>query len=314
METSKPTPYTVKKLRIESVTASGELRPAPIDLNELIASFSYRENTISSAEYRPESYPAVVLRIRRPQSTVSVFYSGRFNINTKSDETEKAVRRFKTVLKSHLNREFEVSYKINNVVGSGVLNQEIDCGVLGTLFPSSKKAFGEGHRIYVGDSKANFVYYPSGKIIGTGFASSEEIKTKLDNQIELINKNLDSLEKTRKEVCFTERTVPAIRSYYDLIKKAKSEYNIGFTDEERLKGRQYLERFLDNASKQKGNLRGNPGTFGAATIYLLAESNPSINKLGNKRLTENDVAYLAGLSDATVRNAKKRMIESIENI
>ena len=305
MEKSKPTPYSIGEFGIENIIASGELRPAPIDLNEVVKYLV--------AEFRPEKLPGAVIRFRRPDTMATIYHSGKFSMNVKSDEIKKAARKFKRILRASLNKPFKLSYEVKNVVGSGSLNQGIDCGTLGAIFPNSKKAFGEGHRVYVGDSKANFVYFPSGKVVGIAFDSTEKIRTELDNQIGLINRNLDSVEESRKGICFMERSVPAIRSYYALVNKAASN-GVKLSTEDRLRGRQYIERFLENEASQKHNLGNRPGTFGAATLYLLAESNPSINDIRYKRLPQRVISELTGLTEVSIRSAKDRMLKSIGNI
>ena len=126
-----------------------------------------------------------------------------------------------------------------------------------------------------------------------------------------------------------ERTRPAIISYYDLIKRVDEELDLKFTTEERLRGRHYLERFLDEKAKRKESLGVNPEAIGAAALYILGLNVTESDKLALaekdlpsylpksnyvRKLTQKDLSILLDQTDVTLRRAKDIMLETVEDL
>jgi len=330
----KLVPYSVERFESENVISSGKIEPVPKMwghvrkiLGALPEAKPYPWKRKESDAFRY----AARLYLRRPKSVVSIFGSGKITISARNgSDTKGSVREFKRILKKTLGMSFKVDHDVKNVVGSGVLNQGIECGVLGTVFPNSKKVFGEGYRVYVeGSEGANIAYWPSGKVLGIGFKSFDEMRTELDNQIETINENLDVIEKETKNVCFMERTRPAIISYYNLIKEVEERKGVKFTTEERVRGRYYLERFLDEKAKRKESLGTGPESMGAAALYILAQNVAEADKLALaektlprysskhlyvRKLRQADLSTILGRTEVTIRKAKAVILETVGDL
>jgi len=329
--------YSVKRFESENVVSSGKIEPRPKmwrDVKKILEDIPETKPPFWKKPLKGKGWefggPAR-LYFRRPKSMVSLFYDGKITITARSEtDTKRAIGKFKRILKETLGPSFKVDYNVQNVVGTGTLNQGIECGALGALFPSSKKAWGEGHRVYVKGSKGpNIAYWPSGKVVAVGFKSFDDMRAELDKQIKRINKNLGVIEKETKRVCFMERTRPAIISYYDLIKRVDEELDLKFTTEERLRGRHYLERFLDEKAKRKESLGVNPEAIGAAALYILGLNVTESDKLALaekdlpsylpksnyvRKLTQKDLSILLDQTDVTLRRAKDIMLETVEDL
>ena len=201
--------YELIDFRVETVMASGKVKPR-ISLNELVKRYP------SLIEYKPEKWYCAIFRLISPRSRFIFYDTEKVTIN--SLDVHGAVKKMKEILKDKFQINFSIEYKVSNVMGHGRLNEGVECGLLRSIFPNSKKAFGEGVRIHL-SKKENITIFPSGKIIATGFSSEKMMKEKLNGLVDKINANLQKAEDEKLRYCTIERAEPLIRSYYDYIQK-----------------------------------------------------------------------------------------------
>jgi len=76
-----------REIRIENVVASGALNN-PVDLGAVVKAFPH-------VEYRPEVFPGLAFRLKKPKTCTLIFYSGRM-VCTRA-KSERAAR--KAILK-----------------------------------------------------------------------------------------------------------------------------------------------------------------------------------------------------------------------
>jgi hypothetical protein len=307
--------FKTEYLFVENVLATGTVEP-PVDLEEMV-------RTYPDVRYRYENFPSVYYYMKAPRATLRFFDSGKINIASRTElYLGKVVREMEKKL-TMLGTKHKIHYTIKNVTCSGGLNEGLECGVLRSIFPDSKKALGEGVRVYV-KGKKGFSIYPSGKIISFGFTSYGETDRSLKEVLEKINRNLDRAMEEKTEVCFIERGEPLISSFYkylsmvDKYVKAKGDYvhhlarearNEGlalnpFTDEERLRGRFDLERFLEIKSREKNNLGATVETIAAAEIYRLG-------RLNRRFFTQHLISEACDIAEPSLRNGHKLLEQTL---
>lgn len=109
------------KYKIENVVASVEV-DAKIDLNLLA-------RKQRDAEYNPEQFPGLMLRVKNPKATILVFNSGRMVITglRRESEAEKAVENvIAKIRKAGITVSGTPKITIQNIVASGDLHSRVD--------------------------------------------------------------------------------------------------------------------------------------------------------------------------------------------
>jgi transcription initiation factor TFIID TATA-box-binding protein len=109
------------KYKIENVVASVEV-DAKIDLNLLA-------RKQRDAEYNPEQFPGLMLRVKNPKATILVFNSGRMVITglRRESEAEKAVENvIAKIRKAGITVSGVPKITIQNIVASGDLHSRVD--------------------------------------------------------------------------------------------------------------------------------------------------------------------------------------------
>ena len=153
------------KYKIENVVASVEV-DAKIDLNLLA-------RKQRDAEYNPEQFPGLMLRVKNPKATILVFNSGRMVITGLRRESE-AERAVENVVAKIRRAGIPVSgtpkITVQNIVASGDLHSRVDldmaqmalerCLYEPEVFP------GLIYRMKV--PKAVFLIFSSGRIVCAG--------------------------------------------------------------------------------------------------------------------------------------------------
>ena len=163
-------------VKIENVVASGSLKHG-IDLNALVKAFP-------EAEYRPEQFPGVIFRLKKPKTATLIFGSGKMVCTGARSEREsgKALRKVVRILKKGgiviMGRP---EIKVVNVVASASLGRGVD--LLG--FYEAEVSLG-GKIIYepeqfpgliyrMNDPKAVILLFTSGNLVCTGAKKEEEV-------------------------------------------------------------------------------------------------------------------------------------------
>jgi len=114
-------PKTKAIIKIQNVVASATLNQK-VDLNAIVKSFP-------GVEYRPEQFPGLVFRLRRPKTATLIFTSGKMVCT--GAKSEKEARRavmnvIKELKKGGIIIISKPELKIQNIVASASLGGKID--------------------------------------------------------------------------------------------------------------------------------------------------------------------------------------------
>ena len=163
-------------IKIENVVASGILKHG-IDLNAVVRAFP-------DVEYRPEEFPGLIFRLKRPKTATLIFASGKMVCTGARSEREcrralmKVVREMK---KAGIIIVGKTEIKIQNVVASANLSGWIDLmgvyemerGMRGRILYEPEQFPGLIYRM--NDPKVVVLLFASGKLVCTGARKEEEV-------------------------------------------------------------------------------------------------------------------------------------------
>jgi transcription initiation factor TFIID TATA-box-binding protein len=178
-------PEVIASIRIENVVASATLNQR-IDLNAVVKGYP-------GVEYRPEQFPGLVFRLKRPKTATLIFNSGKMVCTGAKSEKEskravmKVVRELK---KSGIIIIGKPELKIQNIVASanlaGLIDLERSAYTLGRTMYEPEQFPGLIYRMDI--PKVVILLFASGKLVCTGAKKEEEVYeavTKLHETIEL---------------------------------------------------------------------------------------------------------------------------------
>ena len=177
-------PKVVASIRIENVVASATLNQK-IDLNAVVKGYP-------GVEYRPEQFPGLVFRLKRPKTATLIFNSGKMVCTGAKSEKEskravmKVIRELK---KSGIIIIGKPELKIQNIVASANLSGLIDL---------ERAAYSLGRKMYEPEQFPGLIYrmdepkvvillFASGKLVCTGAKQEEDVYeavTKLHETLE----------------------------------------------------------------------------------------------------------------------------------
>jgi transcription initiation factor TFIID TATA-box-binding protein len=169
---------------IQNVVASATLGQ-DLDLSSIVRAFP-------SVEYRPESFPGLVFRLKKPKTATLIFSSGKMVCTGAKSERQsrKAVMKVVEDLKRNgIVISGKADIQIQNIVASVVLGGFID---LEKAIYSLERAMYEPEQfpglIYrMDEPKVVILIFSSGKLVCTGAKKEEEVHravTKLQETLE----------------------------------------------------------------------------------------------------------------------------------
>jgi transcription initiation factor TFIID TATA-box-binding protein len=158
-------PKVKAQVSIENVVASATLNQK-VDLNSVVKGYP-------GVEYRPEQFPGLVFRLKRPKTATLIFSSGKMVCTGAKSEKEakRAVMKvIKELKKGGIIIIGKPEVKIQNIVASGALGGMIDL---------EKAAYTLGHAMYEPEQFPGLIYrmdepkvvillFASGKLVCTG--------------------------------------------------------------------------------------------------------------------------------------------------
>lgn len=173
-------------IKIENVVASATLNQK-VDLNAIVKSFP-------GVEYRPEQFPGLVFRLKKPKTATLIFNSGKMVCTGAKSEKEAKRAVLKVIRELKRNGIVIVSkpeLKIQNIVASGNLYGKID---LEKCAYTLEKTMYEPEQfpglIYrMAEPKVVILLFASGKLVCTGakqegdvYESVEKLHAKLEDE------------------------------------------------------------------------------------------------------------------------------------
>jgi transcription initiation factor TFIID TATA-box-binding protein len=170
-------PKVKAKLSIENVVASATLNQK-VDLNAVVKGYP-------GVEYRPEQFPGLVFRLKRPKTATLIFSSGKMVCTGAKSEKEarRAVMKVvKELKKGGIIIISKPEMKIQNIVASGIL---------GGLIDLEKAAYTLEHAMYEPEQFPGLIYrmaepkvvillFASGKLVCTGAKKEQDVFDAVD--------------------------------------------------------------------------------------------------------------------------------------
>lgn len=165
-------PDSKDSISIENVVASATLNQK-VDLNAVVKGYP-------GVEYRPEQFPGLVFRLKRPKTATLIFSSGKMVCTGAKSEKEarRAVMKvIKELKKGGIIIISKPEMKIQNIVASGNLGGMIDL---------EKAAYSLGRSMYEPEQFPGLIYrmeepkvvillFASGKLVCTGAKKEEDV-------------------------------------------------------------------------------------------------------------------------------------------
>ena len=177
-------PDSEDSIRIENVVASVTLNQR-FDLNAIVKSFP-------GVEYRPEKFPGLVFRLKKPKTAILIFNTGKM-ICTGAKSERKAKQAVKKVVKELKNSGIIIpgkpEIKVVNMVASANLLGRVELEEatynLGKTMYEPEQFPGLIYRM--DEPKVVFLLFSSGKLVCTGATKEEDVYTavaKLHKELE----------------------------------------------------------------------------------------------------------------------------------
>ena len=165
-------PKTRATISIENVVASATLNQR-VDLNAIVKGFP-------GVEYRPEQFPGLVFRLKRPKTATLIFNSGKMVCTGARSENE-ARRAIMNVVKELKKGGIVIirkpELKIQNIVASASLSGKIDLeqavGKLGKTMYEPEQFPGLIYRM--DEPKVVILLFASGKLVCTGAKKEQDV-------------------------------------------------------------------------------------------------------------------------------------------
>ncbi len=162
---------------LENVVASATLNQK-VDLNAVVKGYP-------GVEYRPEQFPGLVFRLKRPKTATLIFSSGKMVCTGAKSEKEsrRAVMKVvKELKKGGIIIISKPEVKIQNIVASGILGGMIDL---------EKAAYTLSRTMYEPEQFPGLIYrmeqpkvvillFASGKLVCTGAKKEEDVYVAVD--------------------------------------------------------------------------------------------------------------------------------------
>lgn len=165
-------PQVTASVNIENVVASAILKQR-IDLNSVVKAFP-------NVEYRPEQFPGLVFRLKKPKTATLIFNSGKMVCTGAKSERQakKAVRKVVQELKDNGILIVEkADIEVQNIVASASLGGKIDLEKstvsLGRTMYEPEQFPGLIYRM--SEPKVVILLFASGKLVCTGAKKEKEV-------------------------------------------------------------------------------------------------------------------------------------------
>lgn len=170
--------------RIENVVAS-------VTLNQKLNLEKIAER-VPNAEYSPEQFPGLVLRIPKPKTATLVFSSGKMVCTGAKSEKEvrKAVNAIISLLRSYdIDVKGEPIIEIQNIVASANLKALVDLEKAAYLLENSMYEPEQfpGLIFRMDEPKVVLLIFSSGKVVCTGARKEEEVREAIINLYNKLN-------------------------------------------------------------------------------------------------------------------------------
>ncbi|MFA5060937.1 MAG: TATA-box-binding protein [Candidatus Pacearchaeota archaeon] len=157
--------------------------------------------TQPNTEYNPDTFPGLVLRIKKPKSAVLVFSSGNLVCTgTKSIAQVKEVVQqvIKQLRKIGVNVTAKPKITVQNIVASGAINLDLNLNTLALELENTEYEPEQfpGLVYKLDEPTATFLLFSNGKLVCTGTKN----KAQLEDSMVQLNKNIRAVLKRIKKM------------------------------------------------------------------------------------------------------------------
>jgi len=157
--------------------------------------------TQPNTEYNPDTFPGLVLRVKKPKSAVLVFSSGNLVCTgTKSvaqvkEVVQQVIRQLKKV---NVHVKIKPKITVQNIVASGAINLDLNLNTLALELENTEYEPEQfpGLVYKLEDPTATFLLFSNGKLVCTGTKN----KAQLDDSMVQLNKNVRAALRRIKEI------------------------------------------------------------------------------------------------------------------
>ena len=165
-------PKTKAVIKIQNVVASATLNQR-VDLNAVVKSYP-------GVEYRPEQFPGLVFRLKRPKTATLIFSSGKM-VCTGAKSEKESRRAVMTVVKELKKGGIIIirkpEFKVVNIVASarlgGRIELELAVGTLGKTMYEPEQFPGLIYRM--DEPRVVILLFASGKLVCTGAKKEQDV-------------------------------------------------------------------------------------------------------------------------------------------
>ncbi|BDR92134.1 TATA-box-binding protein [Vulcanisaeta souniana] len=159
--------------RIENIVATVNLG-VDLDLDKLA-------ERLPAAEYNPEQFPGLILRLQRPKISALIFRTGKMVCTGAKSENElkRAVKELVRLLNEHgADVPITPEIQVQNIVASGNLHAEVDIEKSALMLENSMYEPEQfpGLIYRMDDPKVVLLIFSSGKIVCTGAKKEMQVK------------------------------------------------------------------------------------------------------------------------------------------
>ncbi|MGC9152663.1 MAG: TATA-box-binding protein [Vulcanisaeta sp.] len=159
--------------RIENIVATVNLG-VDLDLDKLA-------ERLPAAEYNPEQFPGLILRLQRPKISALIFRTGKMVCTGAKSENElkRAVKELVRLLNEHgADVPLTPEIQVQNIVASGNLHAEVDIEKSALMLENSMYEPEQfpGLIYRMDDPKVVLLIFSSGKIVCTGAKKEAQVK------------------------------------------------------------------------------------------------------------------------------------------
>ncbi|MFH1711321.1 MAG: TATA-box-binding protein [Nanoarchaeota archaeon] len=182
---------TLGSLKVQNIVATTSLGK-PISLTKLA-------RTQSNTEYNPETFPGLILRVKKPKSAVLVFTSGNLVCTgTKSIQQVKQVIDLVIKQLRKINVKITDKPKINvqNIVASGSIDIVLNLNVLALELENTEYEPEQfpGLVYKLVDPTATFLLFSNGKLVCTGTKNKQQLDDSMKQLIKNIKETMKRIE------------------------------------------------------------------------------------------------------------------------
>ena len=165
-------PKTKAAITIQNVVATAKLNQN-VDLNAVVKSYP-------SVEYRPEKFPGIVLRLRRPKTAILIFSTGKMVCTgaRSAKESRRAIMKVvRELKKGGIIILGKPDFEVVNIVASGSLGGRVELEetvvALGKTMYEPEQFPGLIYRM--GEPKVVMLIFASGNLVCTGAKKEQDV-------------------------------------------------------------------------------------------------------------------------------------------